>query len=194
MAEAAIVPSTLIPVEEEELLDDPLEVVEEQLRRDIIEHARKDLEMLLNALDANTAPRVLRMAETIAEHHREMLATLKLSEDGIPRKRKRGPGSYVDPLTLYESGAGMMGNETFGAQAITQIGATLGAAFRDQHEGKNINNLVSAIAKAKDAHLDDVVSKLEAKLNGMLGESEPVTESEETSTEEDPVEEAQVEE
>jgi hypothetical protein len=185
MAEAAAVEALVAPInEDEELRDDPLEVVEEQLRRNIIKHARKDLEMLLDALDANTAPRVLRMAETIAEHHREMLATLKLGEDGVLRKKKRG--NYADPLTLYESGAGMMGNETFGAQAITQIGATLGAAFRSQHEGKNIDNLVSAISKAKTAKLDDVVPKLEAKLHAMLGPDEPETEPEEDAPVEEP--------
>jgi hypothetical protein len=158
----------LVEAEEEELLDDPLEVVEEQLRRDIVTQARANLERIMDALEPATAARALKMAETIAEHHREMLATLQLGD--IPLRKKKRGGLYMggDPLDLYESGVGMNTSETFGAQAITQIGATLGSAFRDQHAGKNIDNLVSAIAKAKDAGLEDVIPRLEAKLHDML--------------------------
>jgi HPt (histidine-containing phosphotransfer) domain-containing protein len=166
MAEATPVEAAgLVAVpEEEELPDDPLEVVEEQIRRDTLSHAKTDLQRLMDALNVSTAPRVLRLVENIAEHHREMLATLKLGEDSVVRKKKYSP--FDDTLSVMSS------SETFGAQAITQIGATLGDAFRTQHEGRNIDNLISAIATAKDANLDHLVPRLERKLDRLLGPAE----------------------
>ena len=183
MAEVAGVALVETEPEEEELRDDPLEVIEEQLRRAITGQARRNIEAITDALEPATAARALKMVETIAEHHREMLADLKLGDVPLRRKKKK-LGLYAggDPLDLYESGVGLNSNETFGAQAITQIGATLGAAFRDQHAGKNIDNIVSAISKAKDAGLEDLVPRLEAKLNDMLP---PVDEPEEETTEEE---------
>jgi hypothetical protein len=108
------------------------------------------------------------MVENIAEYHREILATLKLGQDGVVRKKKRGGLVFEDETSVM-----MASSETFGAQAITEIGATLGEAFRNQHEGKNIDNLVSAIATAKESNLDHLVPQLEKKLEKLLGAEAP---------------------
>lgn len=66
---------------EEEFVEDPLEELEGQLRNGQVEQAKRDLAPLIQALTTDNAPRLLRIIEQFAEHHRELLACLALGED-----------------------------------------------------------------------------------------------------------------
>jgi len=58
-------------------------------------------------------------------------------------------------------------NETFGAQVTKQIVSAIGALKRN--DGPSVEELIDGIKQAKDAGLDRVVERLEAKLEEALG-------------------------
>jgi hypothetical protein len=167
-------PSTDTPVteptekQEETFAKDPTEDLETELRESIIAHGQTTIMKLAESLSEKNVARVLRMIETIAEHHREMIASLGLGDDILRRKKKLKTGA-MDPLSLYESGGGYENGETFGAQAIQQLGSALTGAVGTANEGKAIQQLTEALAKAKNAGLDSMVPHLEAKLEKALG-------------------------
>ena len=162
---------------EEVFAKDPMKDLDAELRETIIAQGRTTIMKLADSLSENNVARVFRMIETISEHHREMIASLGLGDDILRRNKKKatllGPG--VDPLSLYESGigGGYENGETFGAQAIQQIGSALTGAVGSANEGRSINQLVNALAKAKEAELGSVIPHLEAKLQKALGVKEP---------------------
>jgi hypothetical protein len=160
------------PTEEqkETFAKDPTEDLETELRESIISHGQATIMKLAESLSEKNVARVLRMIETIAEHHREMIASLGLGDDILRRKKKLKSGG-LDPLGMYESGAGLgyENGETFGAQAIQQLGSALTGAVGTANEGKAIQQLTSALAEAKNASLESMVPLLEAKLEKALG-------------------------
>lgn len=174
VAEPAV--GAIEPIEgpQEIFAKDPTEDLETELRESIIAHGQSTIMKLAGSLSEKNVARVLRMIETIAEHHREMIASLGLGDDILRRKKRLKTGA-IDPLSLYESGTGLgyENGETFGAQAIQQLGSALTGAVGTANEGKAIQQLTEALAKAKDAKLDNIVPHLEAKLQKALGVKEP---------------------
>lgn len=169
-----VVEGAVVPRESEPFAKDPMKDVEGHLREDIIGQAKVTIERLVCNLDASNSARVLRMIETIAEHHREMVASLGLGEDILKRKKHKVV-PYGDPLSMYESGigGGSLDAETFGAQAVNQIGSSISGMMSKQYEGRNIEALTDALAKAKDNNLgDDVIEPIRQKLLAMLNEPE----------------------
>jgi hypothetical protein len=156
---------------EEGFVVDTMEGIERQLGDDIIKQAKTTIERLVSQLDSGNCARVLRMIETVAEHHREMVASLGLGDDILKRRKKKMPSWAGDPLDMYEGGIGSgMDSETFGAQAVQQIGSTIAGAMGKPYEGRNVESLTNALATAEESKLgQDLVAALRAKLTSMLG-------------------------
>lgn len=162
---------------EGDFVKDPMEDIERKLADDIIGQARATILSLCREITPDNAARVLRMIETIAEHHREMVASLGLGKDILNRRKKKVPSWAGDPLSMYESGIGtsLSDSETFGAQAVQQISSTLNGALGKPYEGRNVESLVNALATAKDNDLDaNLTDAIRAKLDGVLS-TEPAS-------------------
>jgi hypothetical protein len=154
---------------DDDFVKDPMEEIEEKLSKDIIGQAKATILSLVREITPDNSARVLRMIETIAEHHREMVASLGLGKDILNRRKKKAPSWAGDPLSGYESGAGLSDSETFGAQAVQQISSTLNGVLGKPYEGRNVESLVNALATAKESELDEALTtSIRAKLDGML--------------------------
>lgn len=181
---AAAVQATLLD-KEDDFVKDPMEEIERKLADDIISQAKTTILLLCREITPDNSARVLRMIETIAEHHREMVASLGLGKDILNRRKKKVPSWAGDPLSIYESGAGLSDSETFGAQAVQQISSTLNGALGKPYEGRNVESLVNALATAKESDLDAELSgAIRSKLDGLLDVGAPPEEDE--SLEEQP--------
>jgi hypothetical protein len=176
---AAAVQATLLD-KDDDFVSDPMEEIEQKLAEDIVGQAKTTILSLVREITPDNSARVLRMIETIAEHHREMVASLGLGKDILNRRKKKVPSWAGDPLSVYESGAGLSDSETFGAQAVQQISSTLNGALGKPYEGRNVESLVNALATAKESELDAELSgAIRSKLDGLLDVGAPPEEDDE---------------
>lgn len=169
--------------EEEGFVDDQEADFEEGLQRDLCTQTLRLLGKLTNKLrdalddgetgDLDYAPEVLKMISGVTEHHAELLAVFGSDRALRTPKRRRG---IMSTLELPSS------METYGAQAIQQLGASYRRAFEglNSNPTRDIANLTSALANAEDARLGDAqIERLRDQLNDAIAANAPRAESKE---------------
>lgn len=168
---------------------DPVEELEVKLRGEAVESAKKALAELIPLLDleSKTVQRVLRLIETTANIHSELINSYL---DGVmPRQRRSGAIQWVndgnegnssnpmipvdgEPMPAFPAGTD---SETFGAQAIGQLmGLAKSITKPRENMSQDIRNLSEALAIATEANLpSNVRSGIEKKLTEALGGAAP---------------------
>lgn len=163
--------------------DNPVEEAEEDLRSGVILDAKTRLSVLTGLLGSTggSTARVLYLIEKLSAHYADMTALL-----GTGAR----PDEWKPPVEGDEGTSATIGNvaETFGAQAIKQFLALLKEIVAPKTEAEPLptpilpsfavhrapmdhfaaSSLVSAMATAKSAGMDDVVASLRAKLDEVL--------------------------
>lgn len=166
-----------------EAAPDPVEGLEAGLRKETVERAKRALGELVMLLDpeSKTVQRVLRLIETTANIHSELINSY--SGGVMPRHRRSGAIQWVNDSVESENPmvpvdgipvlpfSGGTDNETFGAQAMGQL-MSLAKSITKPRENmsQDIRNLSEALAIATEANLPiDVRSGIEKKLTEALG-------------------------
>jgi len=160
------------------VVPNPVEEVEQEIRRDAIASAKRTLNKLVALLDSadNSVQRVLHLIEDTSESYQRMLATL--GTPAVVRHRKFGGVQIASEGNYMTNTEPILDGETFGAQAVQQ----LVAGFKDivggskgtpepRRLGWEIESLTRALATAKTAELDDVVGKIKERLGRVLVEA-----------------------
>jgi len=155
---------------------DPVEDVEQALRKMATGNCKAMLTKLIHGIDKvpNTA-RVLRLIEVVASLHRQALSnfgteTAPMRRNGLLYSTPNNGLLSEDSLGTDSSLGVIQGSyggntgETFSAQLATQFLSGIKQTTAPQ----GISHLVSALAEAKEAGLDDVVVSIRAKLDLLL--------------------------
>lgn len=135
--------------------DDKMHKAEEELATKALARFKEDAEQLLSLMNPENAVRVFSLLEDRSQLSRDWVAKLKGSP-GAPNREDIG--AYYDSVGYTQN------NETFGAEALSQLTSIFGNIGKDQQ----ISNLVRALKNAKDAGLAEVESKIQKKLDELL--------------------------
>lgn len=144
---------------------EPIEEIEDNLRKVILESTEKMILELSAAIETNPA-RALSVIETVSSNQRRLLAML-----GEPPAKKSTIDAEFEPpsgLSLPSLG----GIETFGAQLIKDllplIAQRWGPDDKPTFNSLGVNALVNCIREAKEMGDGDLEKKLRDKLDQLL--------------------------
>jgi len=105
-----------------------IEELEDGLRAEAIEAARTAMTRIVTEVDEKNAVRVLSLLSDLAGQHKGIIARLDPSYTGQPKRRMSAYASGMGPSEMGLA----TDDETFGAQAIQQLAATVGTTLADQ--------------------------------------------------------------